>query len=177
MCEQPFRGVLRKRCSGNMQQIYGRTPMPKCDFKKVVLQLYWNCTGHRSSHVNLLHILRTPFSKNTSEWLLLGFIYIRNLLSVLLSFLYKRFSCVYFFLKNSFFKRIPVSIFSWQTLFLKAGLECQTPNTVSTDFSKILKTLFVKLCCSVVCILLVHTKFNFFYLSGFVLFCSVINFL
>ena len=30
--KQPFRDVLRKRCSGNMQQIYRRTPMPKCDF-------------------------------------------------------------------------------------------------------------------------------------------------
>ena len=30
--KQPFRGVLRKRCSENMQQIYMRTPMPKCDF-------------------------------------------------------------------------------------------------------------------------------------------------
>ena len=34
------RGVLEKRCSENMQQIYRRTPMPKCDFKKVDLQLY-----------------------------------------------------------------------------------------------------------------------------------------
>ena len=24
-------GVLKKRCSGNMPQIYRRTPMPKCD--------------------------------------------------------------------------------------------------------------------------------------------------
>ena len=29
--KQPFRGVLRKRCSENMQQIHRRTPMPKCD--------------------------------------------------------------------------------------------------------------------------------------------------
>ena len=35
--EQPSRGVLRKRCSENMQQIYRRTPMPNCDFKKVAL--------------------------------------------------------------------------------------------------------------------------------------------
>ena len=28
--KQPSRGVLRKRCSENMQQIYKRTPMPKC---------------------------------------------------------------------------------------------------------------------------------------------------
>ena len=38
--EQPSRGVLRKRCSENMQQIYSRTPMPKCDFNEVVKQLY-----------------------------------------------------------------------------------------------------------------------------------------
>ena len=30
--KQPCRGVLRKRCSENMQQIYRRTPMPMCDF-------------------------------------------------------------------------------------------------------------------------------------------------
>ena len=27
-----------------MQQIYRRTTMPKCDFNKVALQLYWNQT-------------------------------------------------------------------------------------------------------------------------------------
>ena len=31
------RGVLTKRCSENMQQIYARTPMSKCDFNKVAL--------------------------------------------------------------------------------------------------------------------------------------------
>ena len=30
--KQPSRGVLRKRCSENMQQIYSRTPILKCDF-------------------------------------------------------------------------------------------------------------------------------------------------
>ena len=38
--EQPPRGVLRKMCSENMQQIYRRTPMPKCNFNKVAKQLY-----------------------------------------------------------------------------------------------------------------------------------------
>ena len=33
--KQPPRSVLKKRCSENMQQIYWRTPMPKCDFNKV----------------------------------------------------------------------------------------------------------------------------------------------
>ena len=38
--KQPSRGVPRERCSENMQQIYRRTPMPKCDFNKVALKLY-----------------------------------------------------------------------------------------------------------------------------------------
>ena len=43
--KQPFGGVLKKRCSENMQQIYRRTPMPKCDFNEVTKQLYWNHTS------------------------------------------------------------------------------------------------------------------------------------
>ena len=43
--KQPSSSVPRKRCSGNMQQIYRRTTMLKCDFNKVVLQLYWNHTS------------------------------------------------------------------------------------------------------------------------------------
>ena len=41
--KQSLRGVPRKRCSENMQQMYRGIPMPKCDFNKVALQLYWNC--------------------------------------------------------------------------------------------------------------------------------------
>ena len=37
---QPPRDVLRERCSENMQQNYGRTLMPKCDFNKFAKQLY-----------------------------------------------------------------------------------------------------------------------------------------
>ena len=37
--KQPSSGVLRKRCSENMQNIYRRAPMPKCGFNKVALQL------------------------------------------------------------------------------------------------------------------------------------------
>ena len=62
--KQPFRGVLLKRCSKNMQQIYWRTPMAKCDFNKVAK---YGCPP-----VNLLYIFRTPLSKNTSERLLLS---------------------------------------------------------------------------------------------------------
>ena len=34
------KGVVRKRCSENMQEIYRRTSMPKNDFDRVALQLY-----------------------------------------------------------------------------------------------------------------------------------------
>ena len=55
--KHPLWGVVRKRCSENMQQIYRRTPTLKCNF---------GC-----SPVNLLHIFRTPFPR-TSEGLLLA---------------------------------------------------------------------------------------------------------
>ena len=38
--KQSSRGVRKKKRSENMQQIYKRTPMPKCDFNKVAQQLY-----------------------------------------------------------------------------------------------------------------------------------------
>ena len=64
--EQPSTGVLRKSCSENMQQIYRRKPMQKllCNFIEITLR-------HACFPVNLLHIFRTPFSKNTAGWLLL----------------------------------------------------------------------------------------------------------
>ena len=40
MQKQLTRGVLRKRCSENMQQIDRRTPMPECGFKKAAKQAY-----------------------------------------------------------------------------------------------------------------------------------------
>ena len=45
--------------------------MPKCDFNKVTLQLIEIAFRHGCSPVNLLHIFRTPFPKNTSGRLLL----------------------------------------------------------------------------------------------------------
>ena len=65
---QLSRGVLIKRCSENIQQIYKRTPMPKCDFNKVAKQIEI-ALQHECSPVHLLHI----FSRNTSGWLLLYF--------------------------------------------------------------------------------------------------------
>ena len=42
---QLSRGVLRKRCSENIEQICKRTPLMKCDFNKVANQLYLNYTS------------------------------------------------------------------------------------------------------------------------------------
>ena len=41
--KQPHRSVLCNRCSENMQQIYRRTPMQKCDFNKVAKQPLDGC--------------------------------------------------------------------------------------------------------------------------------------
>ena len=55
--------VLRKRSSTSIKQTYRRNPL-LCNFIEITLR-------HGCSPVNLLHIFRTPFSKNTSGWLLL----------------------------------------------------------------------------------------------------------
>ena len=62
-------GVLRKRCSKNIQQIYRRTPVSKCDFNKVafgmgvLLYIYWISSEHLFT--------RIPFYKKTYGVLLL----------------------------------------------------------------------------------------------------------
>ena len=48
--KQSYSGVLWKRCSENMQQTYRRTPMPKCDFNKVI------ALRHRCFLANFMHI-------------------------------------------------------------------------------------------------------------------------
>ena len=40
--KQLSRGVLGKGCSGHVRQVYGRAPVPKCDFNKVAKQLCWS---------------------------------------------------------------------------------------------------------------------------------------
>ena len=97
--KQPARGVLRKSCSENMQRIYRRTPMSKCDFNKVeennfielcnfatLLNLHFGMgfllnfikitLRHGCSPVNSLHIFWTTFPKNTFGRLLLNLCYI-----------------------------------------------------------------------------------------------------
>ena len=69
--KQPFRGVLMKKCSENIQEINRRSPMPKCDFNKVVNNSIKITLRHGCSPVNLVYILRTPFPKNISGELFL----------------------------------------------------------------------------------------------------------
>ena len=83
---------LRKMCSENMQKIDRRTPMPKCNFNiwkhaanlqenthaewsAISIKLLYNfieiALQNGCSPVNLLHIFRTPFVKNSPGRLLL----------------------------------------------------------------------------------------------------------
>ena len=49
--KQPPRGVTRKRCPENMQQISRGTPTPKCDFSKVALHFVsLHCGTFLSEH-------------------------------------------------------------------------------------------------------------------------------
>ena len=62
--KRPSIGVLRKRCSENMQQIYRRTP-------KLFFNFIDNTLRHGCSPLKLLHIFRTTFYKNAYGGLLL----------------------------------------------------------------------------------------------------------
>ena len=70
--KQPSRGFPKKRWSEDMQQIYRRTPMRKCDINEAVSNFIEIALRHGCSPVNLLHIFRTLFPRNTSGRLLLS---------------------------------------------------------------------------------------------------------
>ena len=67
--KQPSRGVPRKRCYGVIQEnthVEVRFQESCFSHAKVLLALWHGCSPE-----NLLHVSRTPFSRNTSRWLLL----------------------------------------------------------------------------------------------------------
>ena len=73
-------GILRKMCSENMQQIYRRIPIAKCDFNKVAKITLW----HGCSPVNLMHNFRIPFyEKNYGGMLLDKYIWFLSFTSIL----------------------------------------------------------------------------------------------
>ena len=55
-----------------MQQIYRGTPMLKCNFNKVALQLYWNYTSALVFSSKFALYFQNTFPKNISERLLLN---------------------------------------------------------------------------------------------------------
>ena len=61
---------FKERCSKNLQQIYTRTPMPKCDFNKIALLCKLNFGMAVSC--KFAAYFRNTFPKNTSERLLLN---------------------------------------------------------------------------------------------------------
>ena len=76
--KQPSRGVLRKISPENMHQIYRKTPIPKFTHAHP-----WQTPRYGCSPVNLLHIFRAPFYKNTSWWLLLHVLMIKERISAI----------------------------------------------------------------------------------------------
>ena len=111
--------------------------MPKCDFNKVVLQLYWNRTLAWCSPVNFLHIFRTLFLKNTSGRLLLHFssgMFISKNVGTSYAFFQRYYN--YFWGRlaaiNSFNRIIYFSnIRIWSHWFLPTFLKFFTPVTVN----------------------------------------------
>ena len=63
--KQPSRDALRKSCSKNMQQIYRRTPMGKCDFNKVAMQV--NYVNNASQLCKFLNLMYLKFSENSGH--------------------------------------------------------------------------------------------------------------
>ena len=81
-----------KRSSDNMQQIYRKTPMPKCDFNEVALQLYWNHTSAWLFSWKLAAFFQNTFLEGTSgggmllQSLFVHFEALRNFLAFDLAF-------------------------------------------------------------------------------------------
>ena len=69
--KQPSRGVVKKRCSENKQQIYRRKPCRSAISIKLQRSFIEMVLRHGCSPVNLLHLFGTPFHRNTFGWLLL----------------------------------------------------------------------------------------------------------
>ena len=69
--KQPSIGVLRKRCSENMQQLYSSRSVISVKLQTNFIEI---ALRHGCSPVNLLHIFEIALFKNTSGRLLLNFI-------------------------------------------------------------------------------------------------------
>ena len=101
--KQPFRVVLLESCSGNMQQIYRRTIMPKCDFNKVALELYWNRTSAWMVSCSFTSYFQNNFSQ---EHLWIAASVVHNYLLKVVSFVFFQNVCtkltLFFVIKPTF---------------------------------------------------------------------------
>ena len=70
--------LLRKGVLKIRSKFTGEHPCQSVISIKLLCNLTEITLRHGCSPVNMLHIFRTPFSKNTSEWLLLPNIYVEN---------------------------------------------------------------------------------------------------
>ena len=68
--KQPFRGVLKNRCSQICSKFTGEHPCRSVISMKLQSNFIEITLRHGCSPINLLHFFRTPFYKNTSRWLL-----------------------------------------------------------------------------------------------------------
>ena len=75
---QPSRGVFKKRCSENMQQICRRHPCQSVISIKLLCNFIEITLRHVCSPVYLLDNLKTPVLKSTFGWLFLNYNVRRN---------------------------------------------------------------------------------------------------
>ena len=69
--KQPFRGVLKKSVLKICSKFTGEHPYQSVISIKLLFNFIEIALRHKCSPVNLLHIFKTPFSRNTFGWLLL----------------------------------------------------------------------------------------------------------
>ena len=74
LLKQPLRGVLKKRCSENMQQFIGKHPCRSAISIELPSNSIEITLRHGCSPINLLHIFRAPFPTRSFGLLLLYFL-------------------------------------------------------------------------------------------------------
>ena len=117
-----------------MKQIYRRAPMPKRDSNKVKITFRYGCPP-----VNLLHIFRTPFPRNTSGGLLLNLLFAEMHLGSCQTFMMEL-SCQLILQKSFMIQKQPPEVLFRKKLFLKfRNIHRKTP---------VLESLFNKVACN-----------------------------
>ena len=82
--KQPPRDVPKKKCSEICSKFTGEHPCKSMVSVKLLCNIIEITLWYECSPVNLLHIFRTRFTKNTSGWLLLKSGYVRGFIQAIL---------------------------------------------------------------------------------------------